>query len=524
MVGASASGTQIADELARAGRARRPRRRQPHPDAAPLPRHGRVLVARADRQARPRRRRPGDRAAAHDASRRSSWSGREQNDHRGADLDLTSLQDAGVELVGRLARVHRHRVDFRPRPRADRSRGRRPAGPVPRRGRRVRRRHPPRRRGRARRPAASACPYGRPRTRLDLRAEGIGTVLLATGFRPHHPWLNVPVVAPDGRIRQYRGVTAAPGLYVVGQRFQHRRDSAFIDGARFTTPTTSSPTCAPASSAPSRRADRAMSRLRRRRRRRPGRRRLDRDAAGPGRRPGRRPRPGQYGTDTLSTHALMRAGVLQLSRWGLLAAHRRGGHPAGPVVTFHYDERRAGADLDPPERRAWTRSTPRAGTCSTGSSSTPPPRPGAEVLPRDPGHRPAARRHRPGGRRAWSATATATPRASRPTSSSARTASASVVARAVGAATLRQGDGRAPCSTRYFAGSEAAGYEWAYGDGAAAGLIPTNDGQALRASSRTTPERMRALRVRADGDRDVRRPAGGWPHRAGRPARPTPRA
>ena len=57
--------------------------------------------------------------------------------------------------------------------------------------------------------------------------------MLATGFRPHHPWLNVPVVAPDGRIRQYRGATLAPGLYTVGQWFQHRRDSTFIDGARF---------------------------------------------------------------------------------------------------------------------------------------------------------------------------------------------------------------------------------------------------------------------------------------------------
>jgi putative flavoprotein involved in K+ transport len=67
---------------------------------------------------------------------------------------------------------------------------------------------------------------------LDLRAEGIGTVLLATGYRPDHSWLRVPVTAPDGSIRQRRGVTPAAGLYVVGQRFQHRRDSGFIDGAR----------------------------------------------------------------------------------------------------------------------------------------------------------------------------------------------------------------------------------------------------------------------------------------------------
>jgi putative flavoprotein involved in K+ transport len=69
-------------------------------------------------------------------------------------------------------------------------------------------------------------------TKLDLKAEGISTVLLATGYRPHHPWLRVPVTTADGSIRQHRGITPAPGLYVVGQRFQHRRDSGFIDGAR----------------------------------------------------------------------------------------------------------------------------------------------------------------------------------------------------------------------------------------------------------------------------------------------------
>jgi putative flavoprotein involved in K+ transport len=68
--------------------------------------------------------------------------------------------------------------------------------------------------------------------RLDLRAEGIGTVVLATGFRPDHAWVDLSVKGADGSFRQTRGVTDAPGLYVVGQRFQHRRDSGFIAGAR----------------------------------------------------------------------------------------------------------------------------------------------------------------------------------------------------------------------------------------------------------------------------------------------------
>jgi putative flavoprotein involved in K+ transport len=71
-----------------------------------------------------------------------------------------------------------------------------------------------------------------PASRLDLAAEHIGTVLVAAGYRPHHPWLHTPVLAPDGSIRQRRGITPAPGVYVVGQRFQHRRDSGLIDGAR----------------------------------------------------------------------------------------------------------------------------------------------------------------------------------------------------------------------------------------------------------------------------------------------------
>lgn len=72
---------------------------------------------------------------------------------------------------------------------------------------------------------------GRSPTRLDLRAEGIRTILLATGFRPEHGWIDLPVLDRDGALRQHRGVTDLPGLYVVGQRFQHRRDSGLVHGA-----------------------------------------------------------------------------------------------------------------------------------------------------------------------------------------------------------------------------------------------------------------------------------------------------
>jgi 2-polyprenyl-6-methoxyphenol hydroxylase-like FAD-dependent oxidoreductase len=42
------------------------------------------------------------------------------------------------------------------------------------------------------------------------------------------------------------------------------------------------------------------------------------------------------GSDTLSTHALMRGAVLQLARWGLLDEIRSRGTPAIPTTTFHY--------------------------------------------------------------------------------------------------------------------------------------------------------------------------------------------
>ena len=45
---------------------------------------------------------------------------------------------------------------------------------------------------------------------------------------------------------------------------------------------------------------------------------------------------GRYGTDTLSTHALMRGAVLQLYRWGVLPAIVEQGTPAVTATTFEY--------------------------------------------------------------------------------------------------------------------------------------------------------------------------------------------
>jgi putative flavoprotein involved in K+ transport len=65
---------------------------------------------------------------------------------------------------------------------------------------------------------------------IDLRAQGIRTVLWATGFRRRYPWLTVPVLDARGEIRHEGGITPARGLYVLGLQFLRRRNSNFIDG------------------------------------------------------------------------------------------------------------------------------------------------------------------------------------------------------------------------------------------------------------------------------------------------------
>ncbi len=56
---------------------------------------------------------------------------------------------------------------------------------------------------------------------------------------------------------------------------------------------------------------------------------------------------GREGADTVSTHALMRAGVLQLHRWGLLDEVRAAGTPAVRRATFHYGDETLPVDVKP---------------------------------------------------------------------------------------------------------------------------------------------------------------------------------
>jgi putative flavoprotein involved in K+ transport len=230
VVGASSSGVQIADELARSGRdvvlavgrhTRMPRRYRGMDLFWWLETTGR-LSRTIDQM-------PDPAAARREPS--FQLIGRTGADAVESDVDLAALQRRGVRLTGRLRCLEGHTASFGGRllsHTADADRRmhafldsvdryidqagltREVLPPV--------------------RPAAVPTPS--PPSRLDLRAEGIRTVVLATGFRPDNDWVDLPVTHADGTFRQTRGVTDAPGVYVIGQRFQHRRDSGFIDGAR----------------------------------------------------------------------------------------------------------------------------------------------------------------------------------------------------------------------------------------------------------------------------------------------------
>lgn len=221
VVGAAASGVQIADELSRSGRD--------------------VVLAVGNHRRVPRRYRGMDimwwlqdigahaktRAAGPSPPVEPSLQLVGRSDH--TDLDLATLADQGVTLAGRLVGVDRERARFgddlptttiraaaaltRLRHRIDEHIAARrltaevldpePVRPVP----------------------IAGAPHA-----LDLRARRISTVIWATGFRRSYHWLDVPVLDARGELIHERGVTPSPGLYAVGLWWQHRRDSSFIDG------------------------------------------------------------------------------------------------------------------------------------------------------------------------------------------------------------------------------------------------------------------------------------------------------
>ena len=148
-----------------------------------------------------------------------------------ADLDLAVLHSVGVRLCGRLVGLDGYRAEFADdlhiTVAAADARMARVLADIDACADRFRlTRHP--------RPSDPARPVQvnqRSTVRsLHLRRRGITSVLWATGYRRSHRWLRLPALDRHGEIRQRRGVTPVPGLYVVGQRFQHFRSSSFIHG------------------------------------------------------------------------------------------------------------------------------------------------------------------------------------------------------------------------------------------------------------------------------------------------------
>jgi putative flavoprotein involved in K+ transport len=78
---------------------------------------------------------------------------------------------------------------------------------------------------------------GRAVTFADGTELEVDAVIWATGYRPDHSWIDLPIFSPDGRVRHRRGVTDVPGLYFLGLPWQYTRGSALLgfvkDDARY---------------------------------------------------------------------------------------------------------------------------------------------------------------------------------------------------------------------------------------------------------------------------------------------------
>lgn len=65
---------------------------------------------------------------------------------------------------------------------------------------------------------------------LDLHAQGITTIIWATGYRVDYSWLKVDAFDEAGLPQHRRGISTVPGIYFLGLPWQTRRGSSFIFG------------------------------------------------------------------------------------------------------------------------------------------------------------------------------------------------------------------------------------------------------------------------------------------------------
>ncbi|HEY7226310.1 MAG TPA: NAD(P)/FAD-dependent oxidoreductase [Micromonosporaceae bacterium] len=180
------------------------------------------------------------------------------------------------------------------------------------------------------------------------------------------------------------------------------------------------------------------------------------------------------GADTLSTHALMRGGVGQLTRWGLLAPIVAAGTPAVRRTLFHYPGETVTVSIRPaagvdalyaPRRtvldRILAEAAQEAGaTVRYGVTVTDLLRERDGRVSGVIGH---DRSFSPVRARSWLTVGA--------------DGVTSTVARLVGAETVREGQNSGAIMFGYWTGLEVNGYEWFYRPGGSAGMIPTNDGE-----------------------------------------------
>jgi len=69
-----------------------------------------------------------------------------------------------------------------------------------------------------------------PLRRLDISADGIGAVIWATGYGVDFSWIDVPVLDARGEPVHRRGVTEVPGLYFLGLQWLSKMSSSFLSG------------------------------------------------------------------------------------------------------------------------------------------------------------------------------------------------------------------------------------------------------------------------------------------------------
>ncbi len=199
------------------------------------------------------------------------------------------------------------------------------------------------------------------------------------------------------------------------------------------------------------------------------------------------------GTDTLSTHALMRAGVLQLHRWGVLDKVIEAGTPAVRQTVIHYGDHfdtipmkpKFGVDALYAPRRTVLDSILVDAAEASGVEA----RFGVSVddVIRDSSGRVHGIVARDGDGDRFEARARITVGAD---------GIRSTVATAVGAEKLWTGEHSTGVVYAYFSGLPADGYEWFYQENATAGLIPTNNGETCVWAG--VPERRFMSEMRSD--------------------------